>query len=233
MPNLVSLSTLRTRARRRANREKDDPTNGFVTDSEANDLVNQSWRKLYNLICDRYQEQYCSTVQFNITGATDTYSFATIGADNFYKALGVDMLVSAGGQYWQPLKRFNLAERGFGNPLAPLVVGVPGMYPLRYQIRGDSVVFMQPVPSATVRLLYIPVAPVMTLDTDTIDDVNGFSEYITVDAAIQMMIKEDSDTMNLERQLQRELERIITSASNRDAGSPSTIADTSEYGWWP
>lgn len=230
MPNSVQLSDLRTAAKQRVNRESDDDTSGFITKAEWNSYINSSWRELYDLLVSKYQEQFAKSVQFNISDSAESYSWTTIGATDFYKGLGVDMLLQ-GPNYWQPLKRFNFAERGFGNPLAPLVVGVPGLYPLRYQLRGDAVFFMRPVPSATCRLWYIPVAPSLTLDTDTIDDVNGYSEYVVVDAAIKALLKEESDPSALMAVKAALRERVLSSSDNRDAGSPVTVGDTSEYGW--
>lgn len=233
MPNLVQLSDLRTAAKQRANREGDDDTLGFITKAEWNTYINASWRELYDLLVTRYQDQYAkASASFAVTGATDTYSWTTLAVSDLYKALGVDMLVGQ-TNYWQPLKRFNFAERGQGNPLSPLVAGVPGLYDLRYQLRGDGVVFMQPVPSATCRLWYIPVAPAMVADGDTIDDVNGYGEYVIVDAAMKALVKEDTDVSQLAALKGQLRERILTAASNRDAGGAETISDTSDYGWWP
>jgi hypothetical protein len=62
-------------------------------------------------------------------------------------------------------------------------------------------------------------------DTDTVQGVSGWTEYIIVDAAIKMMQKEESDVSVLIAQKQALLARIEAMAHNRDAGMPSTVAD--------
>lgn len=65
----------------------------------------------------------------------------------------------------------------------------------------------------------------------TIDGVNGWEEYIVVDAAIKCLQKEESDTTVLERQKAGLLARIEAEAANRDAGAPATVTDVTQNGW--
>jgi hypothetical protein len=231
VPNLVRLDDLRTQVLQRSNREGDDPAAGFVTSAELNGYINRSWRRLYNLLVERFQDQFAkASAPFAITDATDTYAWATIGCSDFYKALGVDYQV---GTYWQPVRRFNFADRGMQNPLGPLYANVPGLYDLRYQLRGDGLVFMRPIPSVNVRLWYVPVAPALVADSDTLDDVNGFAEYVVVDSAIKVLLKEESDTSALERERERLEALVISAGSSRDAGAVPTVVDTTRnYGGW-
>lgn len=55
--------------------------------------------------------------------------------------------------------------------------------------------------------------------------VNGWEEYIVIDAAIKCLIKEESDISALELQKAQMLKRIEAMASNRDSGRPDRIAD--------
>ena len=65
----------------------------------------------------------------------------------------------------------------------------------------------------------------MTSDSDTVNGVNGWEEYIVVDTAIKMLAKEESDTRYLERQRERLLQRIEVMAQNRDYDQPESITD--------
>jgi hypothetical protein len=228
MPNLVSLVTLRTRARQRCGQDYTSGT-GIATDAEINTHIQASWQELYELILERYQEQYAKNVSFNITSGTDTYTWATIGCSDFYKCLGVDYY--NGGGFYTTLRRFNFADRNSTTPSAPMLVGYPGLYEMKYQVRADAIVFMQPIVAGTIRLWYAPVAPTLTADGDTIDDVNGFGEYVVVDTAIKLMTKEESDISGLMAQKAALRDRIIASAATRDIGGPITVSDTSRYGW--
>ena len=50
------------------------------------------------------------------------------------------------------------------------------------------------------RLWYHPVAVTLTLAQDTYDDINGYVEYIIIDAANKMLQKEESDVSVLAAQ---------------------------------
>lgn len=65
------------------------------------------------------------------------------------------------------------------------------------------------------------------------DGVNGWEEYIVVDAAIKCLTKEESETAVLERDKAFLLKRIEAMASNRDAGKPEKITDVNvqNYPW--
>lgn len=63
------------------------------------------------------------------------------------------------------------------------------------------------------------------------DEINGFEEYIIIDAAIKCLIKEESDVSVLLAQKQQIMQRIEAMASNRDAGEPERVTDVYDYGW--
>jgi hypothetical protein len=79
--------------------------------------------------------------------------------------------------------------------------------------------------SATFKLSYIPVMTTLSNDSDTFDGINGYDEYIVVDAARKMVLKEESDTTPFERELAALNLRINESGQNRDAGKPETVRD--------
>ncbi len=68
---------------------------------------------------------------------------------------------------------------------------------------------------------------------DQIDGVNGWEEYIVVDAAIKALQKEESDVSVLMAQKAALTRRIEGAAANRDAGSPLSVTDAYATGnWW-
>lgn len=63
------------------------------------------------------------------------------------------------------------------------------------------------------------------------DDVNGYDEYVIVDAALKALGKEESPTSDLWKAKAAMVERLTEIASNRDISMPEQIADvTSGYG---
>ena len=75
----VTLANLRTRVLRRADHENDS----FVSTAEANDLVNQSIRELFDILVLTAEDYFTSVTPFTITlNSTDTsYSLPS----DFYK----------------------------------------------------------------------------------------------------------------------------------------------------
>ena len=61
------------------------------------------------------------------------------------------------------------------------------------------------------------------------DFYSGWDEYIIIDSAIKMLLKEEADVTALLLQKNQLRERIITESQNRDAGEPQTVTDVVSY----
>tara|TARA_R110000824_G_scaffold362239_1_gene550158 strand:+ start:105 stop:971 length:867 start_codon:yes stop_codon:yes gene_type:complete len=61
------------------------------------------------------------------------------------------------------------------------------------------------------------------------DFYSGWDEYIIIDSAIKMLLKEEADVTALLLQKNQLRERIITESQNRDAGEPETVTDVVSY----
>jgi hypothetical protein len=74
----------------------------------------------------------------------------------------------------------------------------------------------------------------LSADSDVLNDVNQYVEYVIVDAAIKMMQKEESDVSVLMLQKQALTKRIQEAAQNRDAGEPESVSDiyADNNEWW-
>lgn len=118
-------------------------------------------------------------------------------ADDFFKLRGVDLKVDA--DRWVPLKPFTFAERS----RFPLI----------------------PEAGLTLRIHYVPRLPPLVNGTDVVDGVNGWEDYIVVDAARKALVKEESDASELNAELLRVTARIEHEAANRDAGMPARVSD--------
>lgn len=210
----VTLSSLRTQIRDRA----DMKYSRFVTDTELNSLINLSLTELYDLLVAAFEDYYIA----------DPYSF-TISSGNsanvpsdFYKLIGLDYQFNGGE--WVTLKRFNFVDRNKHNAIySRYALGMPD---LRYRLLGDKIkILPEDRASGTYRLWYIPRATLLSIDSDTLDGVNGWEEYIIVDCAIKCKEKEESDTSALQFAKQQIKKRIEEMAQNRDSGEPAVISD--------
>ena len=61
------------------------------------------------------------------------------------------------------------------------------------------------------------------------DFYSGWDEYVIIDSAIKMLLKEEADVTALLLQKNQLRERIITESQNRDAGEPQTVTDVVSY----
>lgn len=210
----ITLAQLKSQARDRA-----DMTNSqFVSDSELVNYINGSIAELHDLLIAAYDNDYYITeYTFNTVSGTDSYALP----DDFYKLRGIDSKI--GTDQWFTLQPFNFNERNSKNDLvAYLAYGNN----FRYRIMGSEVVF-SPAPQGiySIKLWYIPVATKLTSDSDTLNDLNQFSEYVIVDAAIKMANKEEADVSVLAAQKAELKRRIEVMAQNRNADKSESISD--------
>ena len=215
MARTVTLANLRLQVRQRA----DMVNSTFVTDAEFNQYINNSATALYDLLIQKFgNEYYLSTASISTTSSVDSYNLPT----DFYKLIGVDMLIS--GLDYVSLRPFMFSERNMNNAnVSRTIYGIPDV---RYRLVGSQI-RLSPVPNAanTLRLWYIPNLPEMSSDSSTTDGVNGWEEFIVVDAAIKALQKEESDVSVLIAQKQGLIKRIEEAAENRDAGSGDRVSD--------
>jgi hypothetical protein len=213
---MVTLEQLKIEARQRADMENSD----FVSDSELTSYINGSLAELHDLLIAAYCEEYVMNEQL-ITTTTNQLKYA-LPAD-FYKLRGVDVKTNV-GDGWSTVKRFNFNRRNqASNTYAFDLLGLPY---LEYRLVGSNILLNRiPSPTTTLRLWYYPKVVKLVADSDTFDDVNGYAEYVILDAAIKMKEKEESDVRVLAGQKQAMKQRIEAMAQNRDANEPESVSD--------
>jgi hypothetical protein len=215
----MTLLQLRTAARQRA----DQVNSTFVSDPELTGYVNQSAYELYDLMVAAYGDAYFAKTppySFTTDGTNETFALPT----DLYKLLGVDLQTNGAPNGWLTLRPFNMAERN--RNWRPNAAPIVGFTSLRYRLSGSNL-WLTPLPSSgqTVRIWYVPRMTELSADADILDGMSGWTEYVIVDAAIKMMVKEESDPSALMAQKAGLLKRITEMAPNRDEGAPPTVSD--------
>jgi len=218
----TTLTQFRTRVRERANMEGSQ----FVTDTELTGYINSSASELYDLLVSRFADYYLSDTAVTVT----TGSSIPLPV-NFYKLRGLDL--DLGGGDYQTLRQFNFNERNKATD--DLRVLQRGVSQLRYRVQGNTI-SLTPADQATnrYRIWFVPLMPLLVANADSFDGVNGWEEYVVVDAAIKCLQKEESSTTDLERQKGALIKRIEAMAADRDAGEPQRLTGPSAYldrGW--
>lgn len=236
---VVSLGMARLYAQQRADRVNSK----FVTPPEWNRYIVQSYFELYDRLVTLFEDYYVADpAQFSVNGSSNLYplpngtvsftssSGTAFAAPAFYKLLGVDCGLSATGNAWVTVKKFNFIARNrfvFPNVTSTYM----GVFNLQYRVMGANIEFIPtPAGNQIMRLWYIPRLTEPVRDTDLLDGVSGWIELVIVDAAIKALQKEESDVSELVRQKMDLIKRIEESAANRDAGMPDTISDTRSWG---
>lgn len=209
MARPVTLTQLIARIRRRADK-MDDPS---VTDADITDIINgSSWPELYDLRIRGYGNEVDATAWEQTTAADHV-----VLPEDFYQLRGLFAHRDGESEVW-PLKRATDAEYArLGSQ-----TGRPEFY-----MMVTAQVLLLPAPDATYvyQFIYYPAATVLSSGSDTIDDVNGWSEFIVVDAAIQLLQAEESDVSTLMAQKEMLKQRIMQAAANRDQATPARVTD--------
>lgn len=195
-----TLANLRTLAKQ----ESDNVNQSFISDAEFNRYIQGSYNELFGLIVEAYGDDYF--VQTPSAG----YQFTTDGVNNryalpaaFFKLRGVDLQVQTPNQ-WTTLKPFTMAERN------------------RLSGQNSNI----PMAGQVLQVLYTPLPTLPAQDADTIDGVNGWEEYVIIDAAMKALAKEEADVSVLMARKQAMIRRLEAETQNRDSGMPHHIADT-------
>lgn len=218
-------------------RQRADMVNSqFVSDAEVTSYINQSYFELYDLLVQKYGDNYYVAPPVTITtdGTTDQYPLpdGTLysGAPAFYKLLGLGLLLQPGQPNTElPLKQFDFAERNqFTNPVLPFPYGRT----VKYRLNGTKL-WLRPMPTAgmNIQVWYAPRMTQLVSGSDTLDGISGWTEYVIIDAAIKCAQKEESDVSILALQKGEMIKRIEAAAENRDAANPSTVADVMGSGY--
>lgn len=196
----------------------------FVTEPELISYINQSLFELYDLLISCFGANYYVKAP--------PYSFVTDGTNeqfalpaDFYKLLGVDLLLASAPDARVGLRQFEFKDRN--RYTAPNSQAFYGRTNLRYRLNGSNL-WLTPMPTGgqTMQVWYVPKMVTLANLSDTSDGVSGWTEYIICDAAIKCLQKEESDVSVLMAEKAALIQRIQAMADSRDIGSPHTVSDS-------
>lgn len=230
LPGQINLGYLRYMSKLRA----DKLHSNFLTDDEWNFNINQSANKLYDLLITKFGEKYflAPPLQFQTSGIS-VYELPNglnySGAPALYKLAGVDANGGGGSNtQWFTLPKFNWIDRNKYSVLQ-LSGTTNAVYGLQYCDFGNNLYFI-PLPSAmTIQLWYAPMLTQMLRDIDMMPfSISGWSELVIVDAGIKALVKEESFEQAAALVTERTslIDRIETTAANRDIGTSNTVSNT-------
>jgi hypothetical protein len=237
----VAVSTLVTRCYQAGGWES-NVSGGlpFMPQTEVIDKISQSYAKWYDKIrCTTWGGQYFrKTVTFNTTSAQSFYDFGTVNMTDFLDMISVDVYAGGPGATKITCRPYPEEMR---NIFQFFPVGLLLTWPSFYQLQGNGsggngINFIpQPPGSYQIGCNYTPVATVLSSTTQTIDSINGWDEWIVLDVACTMAIKDRQfDLLGaLQSRLAAEDERITSAIEFRDRGNAETPHDvTTNFDSW-
>ena len=215
MANTKTLAQLRTSIRSRCDMENSE----FISDAELLDYINGSYAELYDILVSRFEDYYTTTASATISSGSTSFS---VPAD-FYKLRGLDRQIGSSSDYYD-VPKFTFNERNWRNNQVTRLRH--GQLNVNYRLINNNIEVLPANQAAgTYRIWYVPTYTALASDSDTVDGVNGWEEYIIVDACIKCLEKEEGNTATFARQKKELLKRIEEMASMRDINQPETVTD--------
>ena len=169
----MNLEQLRVACRQRA----DMVNSTFITDAELNSYINASYFELYDLLVQKYgNDYYVQEYYFNLVGNQSRYDLP----EDFFKLLGVDLSIGSGPDGWVSLRPFTLAERNrYSTANVQTWIGVTN---LRYRLSGNKLWFTpSPQTGQEIRLWYIPrLAELVDVTTLTVAAQPVANDFVSI-----------------------------------------------------
>lgn len=203
---MSTLLDVRTRVRQRSGHEHSQE---FVTDTELNQLINLKYKELYGLLT-RSGLVRAETAFDIAANGNETYALPA----DFWAVLAVFRDDGVGSRTY--LTRHDHRHRSSTTESGPAST---------YRVRGFSVEFDTRPSDGDYTVIYIPVPGTLTADTDTMDDVLGWDEYVVVAVSLAVAIKDKVDTADLRIDLAELKERIVDEAKAAELSENPTVQD--------
>lgn len=217
----VSLGYLRAQAQLRCDRFNST----FVSLPEWNQYLTEARKQLYNIVTQAFGNDYYSSSTYTWTLGNGLQSYPL--PNDFYKLNLVEVALNAGDpNSWVTLRSYNWAQKNLYN--YPNVYTMYGITNLRYRLVGNNI-YIVPVPTGgqTLRMWYTARPKTLMADTDIVDGISGWEEFVIVTAAMTALIKEESDTAADFKALKDEqIKMIEEAAEHRDIGEPQLVTDS-------
>lgn len=213
MADSLTLLQLRTRTRERADQENSTR----VTDSELNGYIDYSYKEFYDLLVQAVEDYNLTTFSFSITSG-NTQAVPT----DFFKMRGLDDVSDSTRP--RTVKKYNWNERNewaYGQA----AYLEERFSDVAYRLIGSNITIMPPERAVKpYKLYYVPIPATLSADGDVATGINGWLEYVILDAAIKCKYKDEEDAKPLLAAKRDIFLRIEALKSSRDQGTPEKIS---------
>jgi hypothetical protein len=218
MAATVSLKQIRDDIRSLADQpEEADP---FDTNQELNRMINRSLKRWYTEVARACPERYetVQSITANSTGpasASVFYNGYCLLPSDHMTTLFVDRVVSSRRI---PVDLLMPQERNAWSGTNGDAIG--------YRVIRDRL-YMMPAPtSGSYELRYVPAFQDLVSDTDTVDGINGWEQWVVYDVVYQAFVKEETDVNAIKADRDQLWVEIQNAIELREHGNPTRIVDT-------
>ena len=235
----VTLELLMLKARQRSNLEGSE---GFITDPELISELNTSIADWWDLVraTTWNGQQFRRRYNFVTTASSVPNPYVSPPPGSFYPLPGnflhlISCDIAISSSLVITAQAFQEENRNIFKyyPIGAWIWNQP----IYYQLQEGNIVFIPgPIGQFNVQVNYCPTAPQLNRPTDTLDSINSWEEYIVLDTAIKMLIKDgQTDIIPLLMQQKEEQKaRIKALVPKRDMQTAEMIHETfdTEAWWW-
>lgn len=199
MPRTYTRSQLRTRALRYADHENDT----FGATAELDEMIDVAYARLWELLVEARLGYFASTTSSETT-MSGTSATIALAADFGY-LLAVEYKLD--GEHFLNVPRIQEREVADHTVSADLAYG--------YKLDGANITLVpRPANGKVYRYRYIAAPAKLAADTTTVDGISGWEDYIPLDVALKIKIKEEADVRPLMALRQEILDRIEKARDN-------------------
>lgn len=178
----MNLLQIRTKARRKL----DELTATFWSDDELNDYINETYRKVWQLLIDDSNRKALKTTNLSLVANTREVALPS----DFVKARLLEHLV---GTIYYPCKYYERYDTVTGDNTSPFSI-VGDQYSYAYSFLGDNII-LEPTPfdseTSTLRLTYFYVPTELSDDADEPDIPTLYHDLFVLGCVIQAKEKEE------------------------------------------
>lgn len=209
-----TLAQIRARVRRFI----DEPQQANFSNTDIDWAINTAQQEVATEVSLVDEKYFVDTTPTSLTTVAGTRFYA-LPAD-FWKMTRVE---DANTGLRMEFTDFANQSNFFGDSVPPLVS--PNQVGFSLSIVGNSLA-INPTPTTSglgVNYWYVPVLPSMVGDNDTSSIPIMFVDLLAIQAAIDMLISDEDDTVALERKYTRRFNQLVRSTRDRQQQSPKGV----------
>lgn len=218
-PGQTTIGNLRLECQQRTDRVQSDN----ISVQEWNSMISQSYKELYDILVQKFGDDYY---------VASPYTYTTVQNQNlyplpvdFYKLLLCEIALNPNDpNSYITLAQYEFLQKNLYN--YPNQYTLYGITNLKYRLNGTNLSIV-PIPQGgqTIRIWYAPRPNQLINDTDTLDAISGYEEYIVADCCIKALAKTEDDVSIFMAQKNGLMKRIEEAAENRNIAEPQRVTD--------